>query len=85
MNDELLRSIAHRRASFKRDLFWYLIVMALLLLLNLWKNPEHLWVIWPAIGWGMGLAYHAWKAYGSTAGSLEEDEYRKLKEKFQKK
>jgi hypothetical protein len=85
MNDEALRRIAHRRASFKRDLFLYLIVMALLLMLNLWKNPEHMWVMWPAIGWGVGLAYHAWIAYGSKTGNLEEEEYRKLKSKYEKR
>lgn len=85
MNDETLRRMAHRRAGFKRDFFAYLFVMAFLLLINLTRSPEHLWVIWPAIGWGIGLAFHAWSAYGPDRGTLEDTEYRKLKAKYAKK
>jgi hypothetical protein len=29
-----------------------------LTLLNLWTSPGFLWVIYPAIGWGIGLIVH---------------------------
>ena len=32
--------------------------MAGLTLLNLWTSPGFLWVIYPAIGWGIGLIVH---------------------------
>ena len=33
----------------------YVIVIALLSALNYLKTPNHLWVIWVAVGWGIGL------------------------------
>jgi hypothetical protein len=84
MNEETIRKIAHRRASFKRDVFWYVIVMIFLFLINMWKNPEHLWFVWPAIGWGIAIAFHAWSAYGPERGTLEDEEYKRLKDKHDK-
>jgi hypothetical protein len=36
----------------------YLAVIALLAALNLWRSPDNLWVIWVALGWGIGVAAH---------------------------
>ena len=39
--------------------FWsYVIVMAVLLIINLLTNPSYIWVIWPALGWGIGVLMH---------------------------
>ena len=84
MNEESLRKMAHRRASFKRNLFWYIVVMAFLVVINLWKNPEHLWVVWPAIGWGIAIVVHAISAYGPERGTLEDEEFKKLQSKYKK-
>ena len=46
------------KLSFWIHLFSYLFVMALLISINLAKSPENLWVLWPAIGWGIGVAAH---------------------------
>ncbi len=46
------------KLSFWIHLFTYLFVMALLISINLAKSPEDLWVLWPAIGWGIGVAAH---------------------------
>lgn len=36
----------------------YAVVKLGLLALNLWTGPEFLWVIFPALGWGIGLMAH---------------------------
>jgi hypothetical protein len=41
----------------------YLAVNALLIAINLTSSPDNLWSIWPLLGWGLGLAAHAWLAY----------------------
>lgn len=45
--------------SFYSNLASYVGVMILLLIINLLTNPGYLWVIWPALGWGFGIAMHA--------------------------
>ena len=44
-------------------LFVYLTVNALLMFINLTTSPENIWFIWPLLGWGLGLAAHAWLVY----------------------
>ena len=47
-------------------LFIYLSVNALLIFINLTTSPDSLWFIWPLLGWGLGLAGHAWLAYNAV-------------------
>ena len=57
---------AYRRAQarveaklgFYRHAIIYVIVNLFLIVLNLMRDPEHLWFIWPALGWGIGLTAH---------------------------
>lgn len=44
-------------------LFVYLAVNAFLITINITESPETPWSIWPLLGWGIGLAAHAWLAY----------------------
>ena len=44
--------------SFYTHAIQYGLVMLLLLVINLMTNPDYLWVIWPAMGWGIGLLIH---------------------------
>ncbi len=44
-------------------LFAYLAVNALLMVINLSQSPRSIWFIWPLLGWGLGLAAHAWLVY----------------------
>lgn len=44
--------------------FWihlavYVSVVGGLAYLNYTRNPDHLWVMWVAAGWGLGIAVHA--------------------------
>jgi transcriptional regulator with XRE-family HTH domain len=44
---------------FRRHLLVFAGVMSGLSLFNLIHNPDHLWVIYPALGWGVPLAIKA--------------------------
>ena len=36
----------------------YVVVVSLLAILNLLRTPGYLWVIWVALGWGIGVLVH---------------------------
>lgn len=38
----------------------FAIVNTILLIVNLRKSPEYLWIKWVLLDWGVGLASHAW-------------------------
>jgi predicted membrane channel-forming protein YqfA (hemolysin III family) len=70
--DTELRQLAERRVA-ERFGFWshlgiYLIVNAGLLALNLVTSPAHLWVIFPILGWGIGLIAHGVSVFASQSG-----------------
>lgn len=44
--------------GFYTHLIIYGVVIVALLLLNLLRTPDHLWVVWPAFGWGIGVLFH---------------------------
>ncbi|MGR3759013.1 2TM domain-containing protein [Roseobacteraceae bacterium NS-SX3] len=44
--------------SFYVHALQYGAVMAGLLILNLLTSPGYFWVVWPALGWGIGLLIH---------------------------
>ena len=41
----------------------YLGVNTILVIVNLTTSPETLWSVWPILGWGIGLAGHAYLVY----------------------
>lgn len=51
--------------GFYIHLICYVIVIALLMLLNIRNTPEHLWFFYPMIGWGVGLIGHAIGVFGT--------------------
>jgi len=84
MNEDLKR-IARRRAGAKLGLYVhatvYVVVNAFLALVQSQASPGTHWALWPAAGWGLGLAIHA--AAVLLAGSgvrerMEAEELRKL-------
>ena len=44
--------------GFYSHLIKYAVVITFLFILNMLKSPDHLWVIWPALGWGVGILFH---------------------------
>lgn len=56
---EKARKDVHAIRDFWAHLGLYLIIMAVSFGVNLLTSPDHLWVWWPALGWGIGIAFHA--------------------------
>lgn len=44
--------------GFYVHLTQYGAMMVIMLIINLLTSPGYLWVIWPALGWGIGVAAH---------------------------
>jgi hypothetical protein len=62
----------------------YVLVNALLILLNLLTSPQVIWFIWPAFGWGIGLIAHGLAVSGFHGLWGEQWEQRKIKEIMEK-
>jgi hypothetical protein len=52
--------------GFRLHLIIYAAVNVLLLVINLLTAPDKLWFYWPLIGWGIGLAGHAFAVYRNS-------------------
>lgn len=87
--DERLWRIAKARAAFKSHLITYLVVNAGLW--ALWFITDRNggngapWPIWPALGWGIGLAFHYFNAYHSDPYGDTLKEYEKLQNEHQQR
>lgn len=71
-NDEnQLYKEASERVKIKRDFREhrnvFVVCMIFLFILNKWTSPGYLWVKWPFLGWGLGLALH----WVDTVGKLK--------------
>jgi hypothetical protein len=47
------------RLGFKSHLTVYLVVNAILIGVNFISSPDYLWFIWPLMGWGIAIFWHA--------------------------
>lgn len=52
------------KMTFYRHLMTYTFVIAFLFLLNLMTSPSYWWFLFPALGWGLGLAFHYVDVFG---------------------
>ena len=62
----------------------YAIVILALFAFNLWSAPHTWWVIWVALGWGLGLAYHGlsvFEVFNPFSEQWELDQMRKRLER----
>lgn len=53
------RILARRRAGFISHLWAFIAVQLFLLAINLITSPRYLWVVFPLLGWGLGLFFAA--------------------------
>ncbi len=77
MNDDELRQQAIQRLrkkdAFKKTLVAYLLVNAFLILIwALTDSDSGFWPIWVIGGWGIGLAFQAYDAYGHSGVTSED-------------
>lgn len=78
--ENVLRAEALRRLKKKRDFRGHLLAYVLVnaLLWTIWGVAfvaADVWFPWPLFamfGWGIGLVFHAWDAYGRTTFSEED-------------
>jgi hypothetical protein len=52
------------KREFRNHALVYVAVNALLVVIWAASGAGYFWPIWPIAGWGIGLAAHAWRAYG---------------------
>jgi len=76
--DEELRENAIKAIKKKRD-FWghvaaYIIVNAFLVGLWYFTGAGYFWPGWVIGGWGIGVAFNAWDAYGRSGRPISETE-----------
>lgn len=57
---EKVRRIKHFYANVMR----YCIVIPVLFVINVMTDPNYIWALWPMLGWGLGLASQAIRAFG---------------------
>lgn len=77
-----LREIAERRADakikFYRNLCAYIVVNAILAVINWYATPYYLWVVFPLVFWGIGVFVSFLKAFVLTE-IFDNAEYREQK------
>ena len=84
--DERLWRIAKKRAEFKKSVFSYLVVVPFLW--GIWWVTlgqytgfnVSTWPVYVTLGWGLGLAFQFYNAYGAGSQDMVEKEYQKLKQ-----
>jgi len=64
------------RQSFKIHVTFYLVVNVLLIGIWAASGGGYFWPVWPILGWGIGLVFHAWDVYGRLPG--EEQIHREM-------
>lgn len=57
------RKIVQAKKNFRTTAWTFAILMPVLIIINLWTSPEHLWFLWAMLGWGMGLIGAYYEAY----------------------
>ena len=58
----------------------YVLVNLLLFTINMLTSPDSLWFYWPLLGWGIAVALHALRVFGSGRRFGTEWEERKINE-----
>lgn len=89
MTDREIIEKAHKRVKDKKDFYShltsYIITISFLLFINIFTAPGYLWVVWPAMGWGIGLAFHAFGIFFTNDDDWEEKELQKEIERLKRK
>ncbi len=59
--------------EFREHFFAYITINTLLVAINFITAETVNWAIWPILGWGIGLAFHAWGSLNSGSESFQEE------------
>jgi hypothetical protein len=66
--------------GFYVHLIVYVVVNLGLLAINMLASPDHLWFYWPWMGWGIAVALHALRVFGSGRWLGADWEEKKIEE-----
>jgi hypothetical protein len=81
---ERARKRVHQIKGFYVHATVYVLVNALLAIINLATSRGEVWFLWPLFGWGIGLAAHGFSIFGLGGLWGQEWEDRKIKEIVEK-
>jgi len=70
--------------GFYGNLFSYVVIITGLTIVNLATSAEHLWFLYPALGWGIGVAIHGMSVFNYMPFLGSGWEERKVKELLEK-
>ena len=70
---------AYEIKMFYENLFSYIGVNIILIIINLLTSPQYLWFFWPLMGWGIGVIFHAISVFNYLPFLSKDWEERKLK------
>ena len=73
-----IRRLTAKR-GFRNHLAFYVVINAMLVAIWATTMRGPFWPIWPIMGWGIGVAIHAWNVYFETP--ISEDAIRREMEK----
>ena len=87
MSDEELRQRAlqriRKKGEFRSHLTSYVLVNAALVVIWALTNAGgYFWPIWPILGWGVGIGFHAWETYGQRSEGPTEDQIQREMDKL---
>src|SRR5210317_867018 len=66
--------------GFYSNIGSYCFVIPFLAFINYMTSPGYWWVWWPALGWGIGIIFHAIGVFGGNIVLGKDWENRKIKE-----
>ena len=84
-DEEQLRQAAIKRIKKRHDFYWHLVTYLIIngFMVFIWAMGPRVgfWPMWVMIGWGIGLAFHAWAALGDrdTSEADVQREIQKMK------
>ena len=70
---EKAKKRVEEKMGFYSHLAAYLVVNAILLVINLTQSPRDLWFFWPLLGWGIGVFFHGMGVFVWGEGSSLKD------------
>jgi len=87
MNDENYKKAKEKVKELKKfyhNLFSYIVINIILIIINLITSPGSLWFYWVTIFWGVGILLHASSIFIKGKYFGEEWEEKKIKEIMEK-
>lgn len=83
-HDDSRYAAAYRRVQELRGFYchatWFVLIMPVLVVINVFASPGEWWVIYPLLGWGFGLTVHALSVFAGGRFLGREWQERKIRQ-----